>query len=268
MLGEHIARVAHELAAPAGLLAGSVEETRLCLDTLVRYMDALESAFRDTSTVRHLRAAMQVDETIANANRLAKLSAQGTARLTHLVDQLRMHARGRSVARQFTPAALDAIITEALQHASYGCPRVPLLDIDVPADLQVRCERPALVQAFLNLFRNAFDALQATTAARLWISARPLESPQSIKLVRVCIRDNGPGIDTAYRSHVFEPFFTSKGDEGLGLGLAIAKSIIGAHGGSIALSDTCSDGAEFILHLPAAHLHDNTDALTASGILG
>jgi signal transduction histidine kinase len=67
--------------------------------------------------------------------------------------------------------------------------------------------------------------------------------------VEIRIRDNGPGLEPRARREVFEPFFTTK-SKGTGLGMAIAKRILDAHGGVIAVGDVGAPGAEFVLTLP------------------
>jgi signal transduction histidine kinase len=67
--------------------------------------------------------------------------------------------------------------------------------------------------------------------------------------IRVSLRDNGPGFDTSSREHVFEAFFTTK-TKGTGLGMAIARRIVEAHGGTIAIGDSPQPGAEIVLTIP------------------
>ncbi len=71
--------------------------------------------------------------------------------------------------------------------------------------------------------------------------------------VRVSVRDNGPGLSPEQRRHLFEPFFTTK-VKGTGLGMAIVKRIVQAHGGRIAVGEGHDGpehrGAEIIITLP------------------
>jgi signal transduction histidine kinase len=65
----------------------------------------------------------------------------------------------------------------------------------------------------------------------------------------VAVRDNGPGLNAEQRRRIFEPFFTTK-TKGTGLGMAIAKRIVEAHGGRLAVGTGTGPGAEIILTLP------------------
>jgi signal transduction histidine kinase len=67
--------------------------------------------------------------------------------------------------------------------------------------------------------------------------------------IGVAVRDYGPGISEAIRNRLFEQFFTTK-DEGLGMGLAIVRSIIEAHGGTISAENAQGGGARFHFRLP------------------
>jgi PAS domain S-box-containing protein len=101
-------------------------------------------------------------------------------------------------------------------------------------------------QAFLNIIVNAIQAMDKT--GRLEIATQVSEDK---KLLRVMIRDSGPGISKKNISNVFQPFFTTKkGGEGTGLGLAITKSIIERDGGFITLESEIGTGTTFHIELP------------------
>lgn len=71
--------------------------------------------------------------------------------------------------------------------------------------------------------------------------------------LRVTVRDNGPGLNVEQKRRVFEPFYTTR-HKGTGLGMTIAKRIIEAHGGDIAVGDG-GPGAEFVITLPRFSHH-------------
>jgi signal transduction histidine kinase len=70
--------------------------------------------------------------------------------------------------------------------------------------------------------------------------------------VRVEVRDDGPGISEKDIRHIFEPFYTSKADRGMGVGLSICHNIIEDHGGSISACNSADGGAVFTIRLPAS----------------
>jgi signal transduction histidine kinase len=103
-----------------------------------------------------------------------------------------------------------------------------------------------LRRVFVNLVTNALQAMPDGGSLRVEAAPRG-------ELMRVTIRDTGPGISSEVREHLFEPYFTTKG-EGTGLGLAISKRVVEAMGGTISL-DSVEDGAGTLatVELP---LHD------------
>lgn len=104
----------------------------------------------------------------------------------------------------------------------------------------------------LNLFKNAWDAMQALPSAqrRIDLEIRRYDSRCTIR-----VRDYGCGLDDAQMASLFEAFFTTKPD-GLGLGLSICKSIIEAHAGRLVASrPDKGPGMCFTVHLPA---HERT----------
>jgi PAS domain S-box-containing protein len=104
-----------------------------------------------------------------------------------------------------------------------------------------------LQQVFLNLITNAIEAMSATMGQdrRLTISAKR----QGQANVLIAIEDTGPGIDAAHIARIFEPFFTTK-SYGMGMGLAICRSIIEAHGGKLTASPRRPFGTTFVIALP------------------
>jgi signal transduction histidine kinase len=102
-------------------------------------------------------------------------------------------------------------------------------------------------QVLINLVRNAFDAMRDTPP-----SGRKVEIATNYNgdgTICVAVRDYGSGIPEPMLERLFEQFFTTK-EEGLGMGLAIVRSIVEAHGGSIAAENADGGGARFRFRLP------------------
>ena len=123
-----------------------------------------------------------------------------------------------------------------------------VLTLNVASGLRdVLGDRVQLETVLHNLIANAIDALKDVPGERRILLAAERHDEDH---VRLCITDNGPGLATAARQSLFEPFATDK-PEGLGLGLAISRTIVEAHGGALWLADT-DTGASFCLTLPVA----------------
>jgi PAS domain S-box-containing protein len=118
------------------------------------------------------------------------------------------------------------------------------------ADLRCVVDPFRLGQVFRNIFENAI----AAGSAPVVIDVRAI-NPERDGQNELCIsvQDNGPGISAEQRAKVFDPFFTTK-SKGTGLGMAIARRIVEAHGGLIALGNDDLPGAVFILTLPKGAL--------------
>jgi signal transduction histidine kinase len=111
----------------------------------------------------------------------------------------------------------------------------------------VRGDRVQLQQVILNLVLNGLDAMPEQVAgARTLVLQTAMDSSAAI---RVAVRDTGSGIDAATLDDIFQAFYTTKAD-GLGMGLAIARSIVEAHGGLLEARNNPGGGATFSFTLP------------------
>lgn len=108
----------------------------------------------------------------------------------------------------------------------------------------IEMNKDEIIQVFINLFRNAVEAVEQTNLRINW-SADRVED-----WLAITFRDNGSGIDPAILSEVFDPFFTTKSD-GTGLGLSISKTIIDNHGGRMEVA-TSQLGTIFTIMLPVS----------------
>ncbi len=126
------------------------------------------------------------------------------------------------------------------------------LIIDADPDLPPIPMDPNLMhQALMNLMTNAVEAVApktgAVTVRASYHSGRNSMGP----CVRFAVIDNGPGVAEDKREKIFEPFHSTKGARGTGLGLAVTKRIVEEHHGTIEVAADTGDGAEFVLLLPA-----------------
>jgi two-component system, LuxR family, sensor kinase FixL len=113
-------------------------------------------------------------------------------------------------------------------------------------DLHCLVDAFRLEQVFRNILENALAACSDPVEITISCSASQLDGQPAL---RIAVRDNGPGLTAEQRQRIFEPFFTTK-TKGTGLGMAIAKRIVEAHGGQIAVEMPSGPGAEIQLLLP------------------
>ena len=100
------------------------------------------------------------------------------------------------------------------------------------------------------VFRNILDNALAACPDPVAIEIRASESrADGAPVLRIAVRDNGPGLNREQRQRIFDSFYTTK-TKGTGLGMAIVKRIVEAHGGQIGLGENHGPGAEIVLTLP------------------
>jgi two-component system C4-dicarboxylate transport sensor histidine kinase DctB len=221
VLGTMSASISHELNQPLAAIRSYAENAEVLLD--------------------HQRT----DEARGNL----KLINELTGRMASIIAHLRAFARRdhhapESVALQ--PALDDAL---ALLGKRRRAMAVELIR-DLPdATLWVQAGETRLRQVLGNLLANGLDALTEKANPRcLWISAE-----QTAEGVNLTIRDNGPGFTRVALDRAREPFFTTKTrTQGLGLGLAICDTLIGALGGELLLANHPQGGALLTVRLRAA----------------
>jgi two-component system sensor kinase FixL len=115
---------------------------------------------------------------------------------------------------------------------------------DLPA---IEGDPTQIQQVLINLMLNAFDAIRDAPPSRRVVDIATDSNGEGT--IGVAVRDYGSGISETTRERLFEQFFTTK-DEGLGMGLAIVRSIIEAHGGTVAAENANGGGARFYFRLP------------------
>jgi signal transduction histidine kinase len=120
--------------------------------------------------------------------------------------------------------------------------------LDLAPDLpDVRGDRVQLQQVVLNLVLNGFDAMREPGAGDRTLVIRT--ASDSAAAVGISIQDSGSGFDETDNDRMFQPLYTTKA-EGLGMGLAIARTIVGAHGGRLWAANNVDQGATFHFTLP------------------
>lgn len=222
MLGELTGALAHELCQPLTAVRANAQAARHYLE-------------RDPPDVPELRVTL--DDIIKDNERAGAV-----------IDRLRTMLRKESIALQ--PVDMNEIVREVvdLAHSEILSRRVTLTCRLAPEIRPVLGDRVQLQQVVLNLVLNACDAMCETDAAKRHLA---LATEMTDGFVELVVSDCGPGIPEGQLERVFEPFVTSR-EQGLGLGLAISRSIVTAHSGSIRAEHNVAGGATFRCVLPVA----------------
>ncbi len=180
---------------------------------------------------------------------------KANARATALVQQVLTFSRHRETVRKVM--LLQPVVEEALTLVRGSLGSGIRLRTSFAADLPpIEGDATQIHQVVMNLATNAADAMRRFGGV-LTVSAERLSveegDPALAAGVYVClhVEDTGMGMTTEVRERVFEPFFSTKGDQGTGLGLAVVYGIVREHGGSIAVDSEPGKGTTFTVCLPA-----------------
>jgi PAS domain S-box-containing protein len=217
-LAELSASIAHEVNQP---LAAIVANSHACHHWLSAEPANIE------------RAKITVERIIRDANGAADV-----------VSHIRALFRQSTETRTITP--LDRVIAETRELLADEVARRRVhLEVDIADDLPpIALDRIQIQQVLMNLIRNGMEAMDSVAGKReLRLCVRRTEG-----VIRTELSDCGPGLELSEK--MFEPFFTTK-DRGMGMGLAICRSIVESHGGRLWAESNKPSGATFIFALPA-----------------
>ena len=218
-LGQMSAAIAHEINQPIAAMRTFVASARLLLQR--GRIEELDNSLQNVSSL--------------------------TERMGSITGQLKTFARKAPI--KLEPVEIKQAISRAIALIQ------PLIEsenvdfnIDIPdSPLYVEGDEIRLEQVFVNLLRNAIDAMETIDKKRLDVF---IEQKNSNVIIRV--RDTGTGLDDTIIDQLYDPFFTTKSNsEGLGLGLSISYGIVQDLKGSIEATNHSNGGAEFLITFPS-----------------
>jgi two-component system, NtrC family, nitrogen regulation sensor histidine kinase GlnL len=189
-----------------------------------------------------IRGAAQLLESNANDDdrTLTRLICDEADRIVKLVDRMEVFTDERPIERE--PVNIHVVLEHVKRLAASGFGRnIKFLEDYDPSLPPVFANRDLLIQLFLNLVKNAAEAIGEATDGEIQLStafrpgvrlARPGTKTRVSLPLEFCVKDNGAGVPDDLQQHLFEPFVTTK-PTGSGLGLALVSKIVGDHGGII-----------------------------------
>jgi PAS domain S-box-containing protein len=214
LVGQLASGLAHEIGTPLNVIAGNAELLRLALQT------------QD-------KRASELDTIVEQADRI-----------TRLIERLLTFARAEAHAAEFLSLHIPLSRALRLLESRFRREAITVI-VDVPPHLPpVWGAADQLEQVFLNVLVNAWHAMPEGGCVTIWACQAPDNQ------VQIVFRDTGGGLSTTELARVFEPFYSTKGDQGTGLGLAICKQIIDSYHGSIQLESVPGAGTTVTIVLP------------------
>lgn len=219
-MGGMITEISHELNQPLTAIATTAD---VCIQQAGEFLDDLGNN--------------QFSEA------LGEISAEA-----HRAAEIIKHVRSFAQRREATLVAVDleTVIDSALSLARV---EKSALGVDIKkhihAPYTVEADVVLIEQLIVNLARNAVDAMTSGGTRKPRIT---LTATDTGNYVEISIADNGPGLSAAAKEHLFDSFFTTKA-KGLGLGLAICRSLVESHGGRIWTENPSEGGAKFVFTL-------------------
>jgi PAS domain S-box-containing protein len=224
-MGELTASIAHEINQPLGAIANNAQAGLRFLATGSENLQDVKEALSDI-----LKGADRVNGIIVRMRAMAKKAPPEMAQLN-----------------------FKDIVADVLLCFQYELTRRHVeIELQLSKELPpVLADRVQLQQVLLNLVMNGVEAMNEVPEAsrKIWVRAQPSEHNGS-PAVLISVQDSGRGLKQADADRLFETFYTTK-SHGLGMGLAISRSIVEAHGGRLWLASTAGPGATFQFVLPA-----------------
>jgi signal transduction histidine kinase len=233
-IGQLSAGLAHEIGSPLQVLKGRAEQLLLRPD-------------QSDEVARHARILFSQSERIAN-----------------IVQQLLEFTRRRPP--HYNSIDLCEPISAVLNLLEYEAHKKQVsLNFEAAADLPlIYADSDGIQQIVLNLITNALSATDP--GGQIDVIVQPHQfsanshSSETAEAVQLIVRDNGHGMTQETLEHVFDPFFTTRhGQGGVGLGLAVARSIVIAHHGSIKAESSPGQGSTISVILPVDERYHGTD---------
>jgi signal transduction histidine kinase len=215
--------IAHELRTPLGAIALNASTALSQLRSTPRELDDLENILGDIEADSHRAGAMisSIREmTIKTTSQQSLTSAEDVARLALRLLKHDLQINEVSVTTEFQGNVPD-----------------------------VQLDGMELQQILLNLIRNAIDAMSSQLPEARRLRLETSFDRHSHSAVLLSVQDSGSGVSAEDRERIFDPFFTTKSG-GMGLGLAIASSLLANHGGKLRLVKSDADGSIFELAMP------------------
>ncbi|MBW4682273.1 MAG: response regulator [Microcoleus vaginatus WJT46-NPBG5] len=259
-LSQLVAGIAHEINNPISFIAGNLSPARQYIKELINLVDLYQKEYPNPS-VSIQEAIQQIDLSflVVDLEKLISSMQTGVERVHTIILALRIFSRlGESdiKAVDIHEGIDSALVLLQMQLRQEGS-RAEIQVIKNYGNLPlITCYASQMNQVFLNLLKNAIDALELGTGKdfpessppTIWISTELI----GLESITIRVKDNGAGISEEVQSRLFDPFFTTKAvGKGSGLGLSTSYQIVvEKHKGNLTCYSSPEKGAEFVVEIP------------------
>lgn len=180
--------------------------------------------------------------------------------VTSTVTRLREFYRPREVKQQMSPVALNPLVRQVLALARPRCADLALRGVEVRLQAELDEHVPEVIgleseirEALMNLVFNAIDAMPDGGTLSVRTRSLPADAQDRAgPAAEIAVRDNGVGMDEETRQRCLEPFYTTKGEHGTGMGLAMVRDTAQRHGAEVSIASALGEGTTISLRFPAA----------------
>jgi signal transduction histidine kinase len=200
------------------------------------------------AAAKSLVSQLAEDPTGPDAKEYARVAVEELDRAERSIAHLLRYARDEGLhPRELTlTAVLDQALEPLLERFSRA--GVTLKRVDPEPAVSLRADPEKLRRVVHNLVGNALDALEEAHTLSPWVELQTGTNLAGTE-AWLRVRDNGPGVPQGARGRLFTVFYTTR-KEGTGLGLALSRRLVEAHGGSLECAGPEGEGAEFVVTLP------------------
>lgn len=251
-LGQLAAGVAHEINNPLGFISSNMNLLGRYSSMIKAEMDSLEEFLAKEETGMAVlqyniwKSESKFSQCMQDVDEVVEESKEGLVRLREIVRDLKEYSHIGNQA--FESTDLNKLLRSTVNllrneikykaHVTFELEDIGFVDA-IPSQLS---------QVFVNIIMNACQSIEEF--GELTIITEQVDDG-----VEVSIKDTGVGIEKEKLNKIFEPFFTTKPvGKGTGIGLAITRSIVDRHNGSVRVYSMVGEGTTFVVHLPIHHV--------------